>query len=152
MTKLRRANDEDKYDGCKSADNSPLRGLIVIFLAFAAVAGNQARGGAINRSKTMMDNLRRNDTKKVKRNEGGLNASQVRLEDLSQLFQLIVSLFRLSNRPSSKSRLWSSTKRLLLAISCIPRIQLSHSQTIWTWSSTSRDKLQIRLQICPQLL
>ena len=52
--------------------------LTIKYTAFAAVLGNQAnRGGAINRSKTMMDNLRRNDTKKVKRNDPGLNASQV---------------------------------------------------------------------------
>lgn len=42
------------------------------------MAATQAnKGGAITRSKTMMDNLRRNDTKKVKRNEGEMKARQV---------------------------------------------------------------------------
>lgn len=79
MAKLKRPYDEDKYDGCESTQQyRGFQGIDRYVLAFAAVVGNQAsRGGAINRSKTMMDNLRRNDTKKVKRNEGGLNASQV---------------------------------------------------------------------------
>ncbi|GHJ89203.1 hypothetical protein NliqN6_5605 [Naganishia liquefaciens] len=73
--KLKRPTDEDKQDG-----------------SFAAMLANQAnKGGAINRSKTMMDNLRRNDTKKVKRNETGLNASQAFESALQQISTLVTN-------------------------------------------------------------
>lgn len=77
--KLKKANDEDKFDGCKlDSTHRVTVDVEIISTAFTAMAATQTnKGGAITRSKTMMDNLRRNDTKKVKRNEGGMEARQV---------------------------------------------------------------------------
>jgi predicted component of type VI protein secretion system len=54
------------------------------------VANQANKGGAITRSKTMMDNLRRNDTKKVKRNEGEVKARQVIASVHRNMHKLIV--------------------------------------------------------------
>jgi hypothetical protein len=49
----------------------------ILLTAFSVgLTAQSQKGGAIVRSKTMMDNLRRNDTKKGKRNEGEMKASQ----------------------------------------------------------------------------
>ncbi|KAJ9110665.1 hypothetical protein QFC19_001494 [Naganishia cerealis] len=60
LGKLKRLNDDEKHDGSFSI----------------ALAAQTQKSGAIIRSKTMMDNLRRNDTKKERRNEGDMKASQ----------------------------------------------------------------------------